>query len=129
EFLVRLRRRYWMTQKKKLTRAEEKLLITKMVQLCQDRAAELMRKWRPLDKAWPTKKGGAYIRLSTEDQVLVGGGSLEQQVNQAFEEMIVRSKEDQINYQIVIVFIDAAISGQTDDRAEFRRLQFQVQKR
>lgn len=117
-----------MTQKKKLTRAEEKLLISKMVQVCQDRANELMKKWKPLNKSWPTKKGGAYIRLSTEHQVLVEGGSLEQQINQAFDEMIARSKEDQINYQIVMVFIDAAISGQTDDRADFRRLQLHVKK-
>lgn len=114
--------------RQKRTRAEEKILIAKMVSQCRERAAVLMKGWSVIDKSWPIKKGSAYIRLSTEDQVLVDGGSLEQQVNLAFEEAVIRSKEDQINYQITEIFIDAGISGQTNERAELQRLDAKIQK-
>lgn len=116
------------TRKQKLTRADEKLLILQMIELCQSRAAQLMAAWKVVDKTWPTKNGSAYIRLSTEDQVLVAGGSLEQQINLAFEDVARRSQDEQINYRIVEVFIDAGISGQTDNRPELQRLQSLIRR-
>ncbi|MSP19166.1 MAG: recombinase family protein [Bdellovibrionales bacterium] len=53
---------------------------------------------------------------------------MEQQVNLVFEEAIIRSKDDQVNYRIVEVFIDAAISGQTDICFEFRRLDVKIKR-
>ena len=114
--------------KQKLSRAEEKLLIAKMVSQCRERALLLMKQWRHFDKSLPTKDGCIYIRLSTESQVLVEGGSLLQQVNISFEDVADRSRADQVNYRIVEIFIDAGISGQTDDRPELQRLKSQIKK-
>lgn len=54
--------------------------------------------------------------------------ALEQQINLAFEDVARRSQDDQVNYKIVEVFIDAGISGQTDDRPELQRLQALIRR-
>lgn len=117
-----------LNKKVKLTRTEKKLLLRQALDVCHARAAELKKSWKPIDKSWPTKDGAAYIRLSTEDQVLVKNGSLEQQINLAFEEVEKRSKKDKVNYRIIAVYIDAGISGQTDKRPEFLKMQNEVAK-
>ena len=36
--------------------------------------------WQPVDPSWDTINGAAYLRLSTDQQVSVEKGSLEQQI-------------------------------------------------
>jgi DNA invertase Pin-like site-specific DNA recombinase len=103
----------------KLTATERKILIQTIVQECRDIADKYMKGWKPVDDSWPTVEGGAYLRLSTEQQVAVEKGSLEQQVYIAISEAENRSISDKINYRIIHFYIEPGFTGRNDDRPQF----------
>lgn len=106
----------------KLTAAERRLLIQKIVQDCKDIASAHIRLWKPINPAWPTIEGVAYLRLSTDQQVMVEKGSLEQQIHIAINEAENRSVQDQINYRIKYFYIEPGLTGRNDHRPQFNRM-------
>jgi len=114
---------------KPLTRSEEKVLLDLAVGRCRDIANQYSRDWKPIDPSWPTVTGCAYIRLSTETQCLVEDGSLIQQVHIVVQEMSRRSYQDKVNYRIDKFYVDAALSGQLDDRPEFLLMESNIKKK
>lgn len=109
-----------MERHKKPSQGEIKLLVHKIVQDCKKIAKDYISDWKPINIAWPTVEGCAYLRLSTDQQVLVEKGSLEQQIYIAISEAVIRSNNDRINYKIVRFFIEPGIRGESDRR----RIQF-----
>ncbi len=107
---------------KKLTREEKKALIAKIVSECKEIAERHIDEWKPLDPTWPTIEGCAYLRLSTDKQVMVEKGSLEQQVHITASEAEIKSRENKINYRIIRFFIEPGITGKSDKRPEFNAL-------
>lgn len=96
--------------------------IEKAVEDCKSIAKEHIKSWKPVNKSWKTIEGCAYLRLSTDDQVLVEKGSLEQQVYMAIHEAEVRSRQKHRNYKITHFFIEPGVSGSKSDRKEFLAL-------
>ncbi len=60
-----------------LSKIEKKVLIQKIVSDCKAIAEDYIKDWKPVDPTWPTEEGCAYLRLSTDMQVMVEKGSLE----------------------------------------------------
>ena len=79
-----------------------------------------------MNTEWPTVDGAAYLRLSDDQQVAVEKGSLEQQINIAVSEALIRSNADRTNYRIRRFFIEPGITGTTDRRPEFQMLQREI---
>jgi DNA invertase Pin-like site-specific DNA recombinase len=113
---------------KRLNASAKKKLITKVIIDCENLAQKYIETWSPVDRTWDTVEGCAYLRLSTEDQVLVEKGSLEQQVNIAISEAVIRSNSDKINYKISEFFIEAGITGRHDRRPEFNKMNRGIKK-
>jgi hypothetical protein len=113
---------------KKLSRDERKALIAKIVNDCKSIAQNHIDEWKPLDSTWPTFEGCAYLRLSTDKQVMVEKGSLEQQVHIAVSEAEIKSRENKVNYRIVRFFIEPGITGRSDKRPEFNSLKDGIEK-
>ena len=113
---------------KKLSRDERKALVAKIVNDCKSIAQNHINEWKPLDIGWPTHEGSAYLRLSTDKQVMVEKGSLEQQVHIAVSEAEIKSRENKINYRIVRFFIEPGITGRSDKRPEFNSLKEGIDK-
>lgn len=113
---------------KKLTRDEKKALIAKIVNDCKEIAQKHIDDWKPMDSSWPTNEGCAYLRLSTDKQVMVEKGSLEQQVHIAVSEAEIKSRENKVNYRIVRFFIEPGITGRSDKRPEFNSLKEGIDK-
>jgi hypothetical protein len=113
---------------KKLTRDEKKALIAKIVNDCKEIAQKHIDDWKPMDSSWPTNEGCAYLRLSTDKQVMVEKGSLEQQVHIAVSEAEIKSRENKVNYRIVRFFIEPGITGRSDKRPEFNSLKDGIDK-
>lgn len=107
---------------RKLTREEKKALVARIVGECKEIAQKHVDDWKPLDPTWPTIEGCAYLRLSTDKQVMVEKGSLEQQVHITASEAEIKSRENKINYRIVRFFIEPGITGKSDKRPEFNAL-------
>lgn len=119
-----------MTKKSELSKATQKrLLIEKIVEDCRIVIANYQANWRPQNKEWQTIEGCAYLRLSTEDQVTIEKGSLEQQVNIAISEAEIRSQAEQVNYKITEFFIEPGLTGRNDDRPEFKRMSYEIKKK
>lgn len=112
---------------KKLKSKERKAAIAKIVDHCRSLGEEHIRSWKPVNPEWQTVDGVVYLRLSTDEQVAVEKGSLEQQVNIAIAESIIRSNSDRINYRIVRFFIEPGITGQTDNRPAFDLMKKEIQ--
>jgi DNA invertase Pin-like site-specific DNA recombinase len=91
-----------------------------IVRHCRKIAAQFIKDWKPVNAAWPIETGGIYIRLSSEQQVRVEKGSLEQQIYIAFLELESRSRQETKNYRATHVYIEAGVSGGTDNRPEFQ---------
>ena len=107
---------------------KKKLDINKIVNDCKRIAANHIKNWSPQNDNWPVIEGAAYLRLSTDEQVLVEKGSLEQQVHLAISEAESRSKLSQTNYKIINFYIEPGISGQHDRRKEFIALKRNINK-
>lgn len=107
----------------------KKLDLDKIVGDCKSIAASHIKNWNPINDGWPTIDGAAYLRLSTDEQVLVEKGSLEQQVYLAISEAEMRSKQSQTNYRITTFYIEPGVSGQHDKRKEFIALKRSISKR
>ena len=107
----------------------KKLDLDKIVSDCKRIAATHVKNWKPSNESWPTVDGAAYLRLSTDDQVLVEKGSLEQQVYLAISEAEMRSKQSHTNYRITTFYIEPGVSGQHDKRKEFIALKRSISKR
>lgn len=104
------------------TTSQRKLDIEKAVRECKEIANSYLSSWKPVDPKWKTIEGCAYLRLSTDDQVLVEKGSLEQQVYMAINEAESRSKQKQKNYKITHFYIEPGVSGRKHNRKEFLAL-------
>ena len=101
---------------------QNKIDLDRVVDECKRIANEQVRNWKPFDKTWKTIEGSVYLRLSTEEQVRVDKGSLEQQIWMAVLEAETRSKQKKINYRITAFFIEPGISGRMADRKELKTL-------
>lgn len=110
------------TMNSKLSSRGKKECIEKIVSECKEKAKNIVANWEPVNPSWATVNGCAYLRLSTDDQVAVEKGSLEQQINIAVSEALIRSQTDRINYRITKFFIEPGITGTTDRRPEFQLL-------
>jgi DNA invertase Pin-like site-specific DNA recombinase len=117
-----------MAQSKYLNSKDKRVLVAQAKEKCLIMAANYFKDWKPFNKTWPTREGAAYLRLSTEDQVLVKDGSLLQQVHIVMEEAKQRSEQDKVNYRVTKIYIDAGISGQKEDRPEFLMMWGQIKK-
>jgi DNA invertase Pin-like site-specific DNA recombinase len=113
---------------KRLSREEKRALIAKVITDCKDIAERYVNDWKPVDATWSTIEGAAYLRLSTDQQVMVEKGSLEQQVNIAASEAEIKSRENKINYRIVRYFIEPGITGKSDKRPEFSLMREGISK-
>ena len=109
---------------KQLSKDERKALIDRVISECELLAKNYVKNWQPINPDWKTVEGCAYLRLSDDDQVLVEKGSLEQQINIAVSEALIRSEADHINYKISVFYIEPGITGTHD-----RRPQFQLMKK
>lgn len=111
---------------RKLSQKELKQLVFEIVEKCKQIAANHVRNWQPMNPDWAVEKGCAYLRLSTDQQVAVEKGSLEQQVNIAISEAMIRSSTDRINYKIEKFYIEPGITGTTDKRPQFELMQLDI---
>lgn len=102
-----------------LSKVERKALIAKAVESTTNIAQTYINDWRPVDPSWSTIEGCAYLRLSTDMQVLVDQGSLEQQVHIAISEAEIKSRDHNINYRIVNFYIEPGVTGKHDKRPQF----------
>jgi DNA invertase Pin-like site-specific DNA recombinase len=93
--------------------------VDKAVKECREIANQYLKNWKMTDPKWKTVEGCAYLRLSTDEQVLVEKGSLEQQVYMAIQETESRSKQKSKNYKITHFYIEPGVSGRKSDRKEF----------
>ena len=107
---------------KRLTAQEKKLQIHRIVSHCERLADDYIKAWKPVNSSWETIEGSAYLRLSPDEQVAVEKGSLEQQVNIAVSEAILRSNSDRVNYQITRFYIEPGLTGRNDKRPRFQEL-------
>ena len=105
-----------------------KIRIAKIIADCRILADKIVREWKPIDPTWKTVKGCAYLRLSTDNQVDVEKGSLEQQINIAVSETIIRSNSSKINYQITHFFIEPGVTGRDDNRPEFQAMKRNIKR-
>ncbi len=117
-----------MEKYKNLAHIEKKALIQQIIQDCRTIADNYIKNWIPVNKEWSTVEGCSYLRLSDDKQVAVEKGSLEQQIHIAISEAIIRSKSDEINYQITKFFIEPGITGTHDKRPEFHTLRREISK-
>ncbi len=108
---------------------ERKELIERVVSDCRILAAQHIADWKPLDKGWPTVDGCAYLRLSDDGQVAVEKGSLEQQINIAISEALIRSQTNRVNYRITRFFIEPGLSGRDDRRPEFLAMYREIKQK
>ena len=115
-----------MERHKKQSQKEINLLVHKIVQDCKRIAKDYVANWKPINPSWPTVDGCAYLRLSTDQQVLVEKGSLEQQVYIAISEAVIRSNSDRVNYRTTKFFIEPGITGTTDNRPEFNSMMLDI---
>lgn len=113
---------------RKLTAKEKKSLIAEIVQGCRQLADGLVSGWKPINREWPVVTGCAYLRLSHDDQVLVEKGSLEQQIHILWEEALVRSHQDKINYRISNFFIEPGVTGTHDRRPQFQTMFSEIKR-
>lgn len=104
-------------------------MIAKNVNDTKILAQKAIDNWKPIDPSWKTVNGCAYLRLSTDKQVLVEKGSLEQQVHIATSEAEIKSRESHINYRIVRFFIEAGFSGKNNQRPEFLKMNDEIKGR
>ena len=107
----------------------QKIDLNQIVEDCHKIAAEYLKNWQPLNRSWKTIDGCAYLRLSTEEQVAVDRGSLEQQIHMAVLEAETRSKQHQVNYKIIKFYIEPGVSGRNADRVELKKLMRAVNQR
>src|SRR5665213_263096 len=112
-----------MSAAPRLTWKEIKALVAKNVEDCKLIAQKYILEWKPTNPEWPTIEGSVYLRLSTDMQVSVEKGSLEQQIYIAISEAEGRSSSEQTNYKITTFYIEPGITGTHDRRPEFLRLQ------
>lgn len=117
-----------MTTTKKISGVERKRQIAQIVEDCRQIALDYIRSWKPQNPQWETVEGCAYLRLSTEDQVLVEKGSLEQQIHIAVQEVQLRSQSDLTNYRITKFFIEPGITGRHDNRPEFQSMKQEIER-
>lgn len=117
-----------MENYKNLANSEKKFLLQQIVQGCRSIADNYIKNWAPVNKDWPTVGGCSYLRLSDDKQVAVEKGSLEQQIHIAISEAIIRSKSDEVNYQITKFFIEPGITGTHDNRPEFHAMKREISK-
>jgi len=117
-----------MKSYKPMDAKKQKLQIEKIIQDCREIAASYIKKWRPVDPKWETTNGCAYLRLSTDQQVAVEKGSLEQQIYIAINEAENRSNADKINYRITHFFIEPGLTGRDDDRPEFLAMRTSIRR-
>lgn len=118
-----------MIEKSKTNALIRKNQIEEVVKTCRQIAEDYLKNWKPVDKSWEVVEGCAYLRLSTEDQVVVEKGSLEQQVHIAINEAANRSTSDQLNYKISHFFIEPGFTGRDDKRPEFQTLRLGIRKK
>ena len=105
--------------KPKMTRDEFKRLVARIVEDCKTLAQQYIETWQPVDPTCSTINGAAYLRLSTDQQVSVEKGSLEQQIYIAISEAITRSNAHKVNYKITKFYIEPGITGRHDKRPGF----------
>jgi site-specific DNA recombinase len=107
---------------KQLSGQEKKVQIHRIVAHCEQLAENYVRTWTPANAEWETIEGCAYLRLSTDEQVAVEKGSLEQQVNIAVSEAVHRSSSERVNYKITKFYIEPGLTGRNDRRPRFQEL-------
>lgn len=107
---------------------KKRLDVDKAVQECRTIADHYLKNWKPSNPEWKNIEGCAYLRLSTDDQVLVEKGSLEQQVYMAIQEAELRSRQKRKNYKITQFFIEPGVSGRKSDRREFIELKRAIRR-
>ena len=117
-----------MATTNRISGVERKKQLAQIVDDCRHIAQEYIRSWKPQNSQWETVEGCAYLRLSTEDQVLVEKGSLEQQIHIAVQEVQLRSQSDLTNYRIIKFFIEPGITGRHDNRPEFTAMKHEIEK-
>jgi site-specific DNA recombinase len=112
----------------KMTGVERRSQIKLIVEECRRIGLDYVGKWKPTNSQWETVDGCAYLRLSTEDQVLVEKGSLEQQIHIAVQEVQIRSQSDATNYRITKFFIEPGVTGRHDNRPEFSAMKQEIER-
>lgn len=105
---------------------EKSLRISEIVSHCEAIAQKYTRDWK-INPEWPVIESAAYIRLSTDEQVDVDNGSLEQQIHIAVDEAKTRSFNLSKNYKIVQFFIEPGVSGRFDKRIKFQELRMGIE--
>lgn len=118
-----------MASSKKQTSADQKVIIERVIADCEAVVTSYVGKWKPFNEQWPTVEGCAYLRLSSDQQVAVEKGSLEQQVNIAISEVSIRSNSDQMNYKITNFYIEPGLTGRNDDRPQFSKMKRAIRKK
>ncbi len=117
-----------MKSYKPMNAKAQKIQVERIIEDCRVIAQEHIKNWRPTDPKWDVVEGCAYLRLSTDHQVAVEKGSLEQQIYIAINEAENRSNADKINYRIRYFFIEPGLTGRNDDRPEFNAMRVSIKK-
>jgi site-specific DNA recombinase len=111
----------------KLNKVEKDRIVERNVDTCKDIASNYIRTWKTIVNG-EIVEGCAYLRLSTDAQVSVEKGSLEQQVYIAIDEAESRSKKEGVNYKITEFYIEPGLTGRNDRRPEFTRMKRCIKK-
>ena len=98
--------------------ADTKKSSMRNLTVCRELSQRYIGDWRAIDPAWPTIEGGAYVRLSTDEQAEVEQGSLENQVHFAFEEANRRAHALRKNLRITKVYLEEPSSGTSFTRTQ-----------
>lgn len=110
-----------------LSRYDKDRIIERNVDACKEIAFKYISSWKQIVDG-EVVEGCAYLRLSTDAQVAVEKGSLEQQVYIAIDEAESRSKKEGINYKITEFYIEPGLTGRNDRRPEFIRMKRNIKK-
>jgi DNA invertase Pin-like site-specific DNA recombinase len=109
--------------KSRVPKKDLKTMVAKNVEDCKIIAQSYINQWKPTNPSWQTIHGAVYLRLSTDMQVSVEKGSLEQQIYIAISEAESRSATERLNYKITNFYIEPGITGRHDRRPEFAKMQ------
>ena len=115
--------------KKKISKTDVKTIVKKIVHDCEVLAQSYIDNWEAIIPESQTIEGCAYLRLSDDSQVIVEKGSLEQQVNIAINEALIRSHKDQVNYKITEFYIEPGITAKHDRRPKFQLMQENIRNK
>jgi len=116
-----------MENSNNLSKLDKERIIERNIETCKQIANDYVNNWKQIVDG-EVIDGCAYLRLSTDNQVAVEKGSLEQQVHIAIDEAESRSKKEGLNYRITDFYIEPGLTGRNDRRPSFIQMKRNIKK-